>query len=74
MDFDEYEYFFKNWIVLPVDESKSEIPNTPESKKWTNIEDDGIKINKEYKIFNLHISFFYYLIIPQLHQTGLSSS
>jgi hypothetical protein len=50
VDSDEYEYFFKDWIVLVVDGSKSEIPNTPESKEWANIEDDSLTNKKALRV------------------------
>ena len=67
VDSDEYEYFFKDWIVLVVDGSKSEIPNTPESKEWTNIEDDSLTNKKALRIlFSTIIDVKYCIVFDSI--------
>ena len=67
MDSKEYNYFFKDWIVLAVDGSRSEIPNTPESKKWANIKDDGLTNKKALRVlFSTIIDVKYGVILDSM--------
>ena len=43
---EEYESDYKNYSIYAVDGFKSEIPNTPESRNWANIEDDSLRYSK----------------------------
>ena len=47
---EDYEAFYKNYHVLVVDGSKSEIPNTPESREWANIKDDSLTVIKPSRV------------------------
>ena len=67
MDSEEYDYFFKDWIVLVVDGSKSEIPNTPESKQWANIEDDSLTNKKALRVlFSTIIDVKYGVVLDSI--------
>ena len=47
---EDYEAFYKNYHVLVVDGSKSEIPNTPESREWANIKNDSLTVTKPLRV------------------------
>ena len=50
MKSEEYAPHFKDKIVLIVDGSKSEIPNTPESKEWANIKENSLTNKKANRV------------------------
>ena len=43
---EEYVPIFKEYYVLVIDGSRSEIPNTPESKEWANIKENSLTNKK----------------------------
>ena len=47
---EEYVSFFKDKIVIIIDGSRSEIPNTPESKEWANIKEDSLTNKKASRV------------------------
>ena len=64
---EEYEGLFKWKIVLPIDGSKSEIPNTPESKKWANIKDDSLTNKKAaWTLFSTIIDAKYGIVLDSI--------
>ena len=64
---EEYEGLFKGKIVLPIDGSKSEIPNTPESKKWANIKDDSLTNKKAARtLFSTIIDAKYGIVLDSI--------
>lgn len=67
LESEEYDLFVDDKIVLLVDGSKSEIPNTPESKKWANIEDDELKNKKALRVlFSTVIDVKYGVVIDSI--------
>ena len=67
LESEEYELFVDDKIVLLVDGSKSEIPNTPESKKWANIEDDELGNKKALRVlFSTVIDAKYGVVIDSI--------
>ena len=63
MNSEEYQYFFKDKIVLVIDGSKSEIPNAPESKEWANIKDDSPSNKKALRVLFSTVTDIKYGII-----------
>ena len=47
---EDNEAFYKNYHILVVDGSKSEIPNTPESREWANIKNDSLTVTKPSRV------------------------
>ena len=47
---EEYNPFYKNYFIFAIDGTKSEIPNTPESREWANINDDSLKYTKPARV------------------------
>lgn len=67
LESEEYDLFVDDKIVLLVDGSKSEIPNTPESKKWANIEDDELRNKKALRVlFSTVIDVKYGVVIDSI--------
>ena len=65
---EEYETSFKDKIVIIVDGSKSEIPNTPESKEWANIEENSLTNKKSARVlFSTIIDAKYGIILDSIH-------
>ena len=64
---DEYSPFIKDHIVLLADGSRSEIPNTPESKKWTNIKENSLTNRKPARtLFSTIIDAKYGIILDSI--------
>lgn len=58
---------FKDKILVLVDGSRSEIPNTPESKEWANIEDDSLTNKKAARtLFSTIIDSYYGTVLDAI--------
>lgn len=47
---EEYEPIYNNYFIFAIDGTKSEIPNTPESREWANIKDDSLNYTKPARV------------------------
>lgn len=64
---DEYSSDYKNQKIWAVDGSKSEIPNTPESREWANITDDSLTYTKPARIvFSTIIDVKYGIVLDSI--------
>ncbi|MBR2557577.1 MAG: hypothetical protein IKE95_04315 [Methanobrevibacter sp.] len=60
---EEHSSDYKNYKIWAVDGSKSEIPNTPESRKWANIIDNSLTYTKPARVVFSTITDMKYEII-----------
>ena len=64
---EEYEGLFKGRIVVIIDGSKSEIPNTPESKEWANIKENSLTNRKASRtLFSTIIDAKYGIVLDSI--------
>lgn len=64
---EEYKPLIKDKIVVLIDGSKSEIPNTPESKEWANIKEDSLTNKKTARtLFSTMIDAKYGIVLDSI--------
>lgn len=64
---EDYMPLIKDKIVVLIDGSKSEIPNTPESKEWANIKDDSLTNKKAARtLFSTMIDAKYGIVLDSI--------
>ena len=64
---EDYMPLIKDKIVVLIDGSKSEMPNTPESKEWANIKDDSLTNKKAARtLFSTMIDAKYGIVLDSI--------